>query len=147
MPSFRLRALVLAAGLLATLSGCASIDPLGRRSDFDDIQRNFTQYIRWGKFKEASQLLEPELRSDFLDLAPQLSDLRFTDFEILDVDLDQKTLAKATVEVRFEGYNLSSPVQKSVTLKQTWKKDESGAWRVALDLDKLRSGLLGSTTQ
>jgi len=144
MPSPRLRALALAAGLTALLGGCAGIDLLGRRSSFDETQKTFTQYIRWGRFEEASALIQPDLRSAFLDLAPELSDLRFTNYEILHVDLDQDTLAKATVEVRFQGYSLSSPVQKTVTLKQSWKKNEAGAWQVALDLDKLRAGLRGS---
>ena len=41
------------------VSGCTSIltDPMNRRGKFEDTQEMFTQYMRWGKFEEASQNL------------------------------------------------------------------------------------------
>ena len=70
--------------VLFGISGCLSVitDPLDRRGEFKEAQTQFTQYVRWGEFQEASKFVDPELREEFMTFAPEFSDLRFSDYEI-----------------------------------------------------------------
>ena len=129
------------------VSGCTSIltDPMNRRGKFEDTQEMFTQYMRWGKFEEASQFVDPGLRAQFMAFSPELSDLRFSDYEITRVDIGEELLS-ASVAVRFTGYRLSMPVERSVSLVEEWTRDEeTGVWTVKLDIEKLRNSLIRGT--
>jgi len=131
--------------VLIGLSGCVSAftDPMDRRGQFKDTQTKFTQYVRWGKFKEASVFVDPEMREQFMSFAPELSDLRFSDYEITQVDI-QDGVMSASVQVRYTGYRLSMPVEKSVNLTEEWTRDEAtGVWTVKLDIEKLRDTMIG----
>ena len=128
-----------ASGCLSTLT-----DPMDRRGQFKDTQTKFTQYIRWGKFQEASEFVDPELRADFMSYAPEFSDLRFSDYEITRVEIEEG-LQSASVDVRYTGYRLSMPFERSVDLTEEWTRDEStGVWTVKLDIEKLRQMLGGA---
>jgi len=132
--------------VLFSVSGCMSVitDPLDRRGAFEDTQERFTQYVRWGKFEEASQYVDPEMREQFMTFAPEFSDLRFSDYEINRIEI-QDGLQSATVHVRFTGYRLSMPFERSVDLTQEWTRDEaSGAWTVKVEIDKLRNTMIGT---
>jgi|GEM_PF-1842232 len=146
-PELRLfLSLVAFSAVLLLLAACASIDPLNRRRDFKDIQREFAQSLRWGKIDQASEQVVPAMREDFRSLQPQLADFRLTDYEILSVDLADD-LRKATVSVRFRGYGLSLPVERSVVVTENWSRDaQTGKWLVALDLARMRSMLKGAET-
>ena len=127
------------------ISGCLSVitDPLGRRAAFEDTQSTFTQYVRWGKFKEASQFVDPEIRNEFMSFAPEFSDLRFSGYETIGVDI-QDGVRSASVEVRFTAYSLSMPFERSVDLTQEWTRSEAtGVWTVKVDIKKLRDTLIG----
>ena len=131
--------------VLFSVSGCMSVitDPLDRRGAFEDTQERFTQYVRWGKFEEASQYVDPEMREQFMTFAPEFSDLRFSDYEINRIEI-QDGLQSATVHVRFTGYRLSMPFERSVDLTEEWTRDEStGVWTVKLDIKKLRDTMIG----
>jgi hypothetical protein len=131
--------------VLFGLSGRASVftDPLDRRGQFEDTQTRFTQHVRWGNFEEASKFVEPEIREQFMSCAPELSDLRFSDYEITQIDI-QDGLKSASVQVRYTGYLLSMPVERSVNLTEEWTRDEAtGVWTVKLDIEKLRDTLAG----
>ena len=134
---------VLLAALLG-LSGCSTItDPLDRRGQFEDTQEAFTQYVRWGRFDEASRFVDPEMREQFMSYAPEFSDLRFSDYEILEIDMGEG-LKSASVQVRYTGYRLSMPFEKTVSLTEEWTRDEAtGVWAVKLDIEKLRDTLVG----
>jgi hypothetical protein len=130
---------------LLGVSGCLSAitDPLDRRGEFEETQTKFTQYVRWGKFQEASEFLAPELRDEFMALAPEFSTVRFSDYEITDVDI-QDGIKSASVQVRYTGYRLDMPVEKSVALTEEWTRDEeTGVWTVKLDIEKLRNTMVG----
>jgi hypothetical protein len=127
-------------------SGCLSTitDPMDRRGQFKDTQTKFTQCIRWGKSQEASEFIDPELREEFMSYAPEFSDLRFSDYEITRVDIGEG-LQSASVDVRYTGYRLSMPFERSVDLTEEWTRDEStGVWTVKLDIEKLRQMLGGA---
>ena len=130
-------------GLLALLLlalGCVNLDdPFGSETDFRLIQKHFTQYVRWGKVREAAEFVVPEQRDDFLALGPDLTDIRFTDWETLSLQYGGET---ARAEVQLRGYRLSVPVERTVRLNQDWSKaEETGAWQVRLELAALREGL------
>ncbi len=134
--------------LLALLGiwGCISdiTDPLDRRGQFEDTQTKFTQYIRWGKFEEAARFVDPEMREEFMTCAPEFSDLRFSDYEINQVAI-QEGIQSASVDVRYTAYRLSMPVERSVDLTEEWTRDEkTGVWTVKLDIAKLRNTMYGA---
>jgi hypothetical protein len=136
----RRSALVLCCCLAFLASGCVNLmDPLGHEDDFRRLQKRFTQYVRWGKVHEASSFVVADQRADFLRLAPDLTDIRFTDYEITQLEYDDDS---AHVDVTLRGYRLSTPVEKTVHLSQDWTKaEETGSWQVRLELARLRSGL------
>ena len=105
--------------VLFGISGCLSAitDPLDRRGEFKDTQTKFTQYVRWGRFQEAAKFIDPELREEFMSCAPEFSDLRFSDYEITRVDIGEG-LQSASVEVRYTGYLLNMPFERSVDLTE-----------------------------
>lgn len=135
---------LMALAALATLCGslgCAWLDPLHRRSDFDQIQKSFTQDLRWGRMDKASERVAPELRAEFKSLAPGFQKLRITDYDIIDSKLDPD-LKHATVDVRYSGYRVDELVERSVTIHEDWTQDpETGKWEVKCDLAKLQRAL------
>jgi hypothetical protein len=95
--------------------------------------------VRWGKVHEASSFVVEEQRAEFLALAPELSDIRFTDYEITQLEYDEDS---AHVNVTLRGYRLTQAVEKIVQLNQVWEKTEdTDSWQVRLELAQLRSGL------
>ena len=131
--------------VLFGISGCLSAitDPLDRRGEFKETQTKFTQYVRWGRFQEAAKFIDPELREEFMSFAPEFSDLRFSDYEITRVDIEEG-LQSASVDVRYKGYLLNMPFERSVDLTEEWTRDEStGVWTVKLDIKKLRDTMIG----
>lgn len=140
MADLRRSAASLLVALLLPALGCVNLgDPFGHESDFRLIQKHFTQYVRWGKVREAAEFVVPEQRQDFLALGPDLTDIRFTDWETLSLDYAGET---ARAEVQLRGYRLSVPVERIVRLSQAWSKTEdTGVWRVRLELAALRAGL------
>jgi len=132
--------LVLGALLCFVVSGCVSnlLDPMGHEDDFRDLQKRFTQYVRWGKIHEASVFVVEDQRDEFLALAPELTDIRFTDWEVTKLDYGSQS---AHVDVMLRGYRLSQPVERVVHLAQQWDKAEDKGWQVRLELAELKSGL------
>jgi len=140
MADLRGPALALALLLCALASACVNpADPFGNEADFQLIQKHFTQYVRWGKVREASEFVVPEQRAEFLALGPDLTDIRFTDWEILTLEYQEKS---ARVDVQLRGYRLTTPVERIVNLVQNWEKaEDTGKWQVRLELAALRDGL------
>ena len=127
--------------LVALLSSCMSLsDPMHHEDSFTESMRTFTQYVRWGNFSGAAAYVTEEQQDEFIELAPQISDVRFTDYEILRNDLnDERT--EATVDVVFTGYRLSSPISRTMRLRQVWKRTGSSEWRVTVELGAMRKAL------
>jgi hypothetical protein len=137
MADLRRRAFLVVLCVLPVFACMNPADPLGHEDDFRLIQKRFTQYVRWGKVREAAAFVVPEQRAEFLALGPDLTDVRFTDWETLTLDYAGET---ARVDVQMRGYRLTSPVERTVHLVQDWEK-EHGAWLVRLELAALREGL------
>jgi hypothetical protein len=135
------RSLLVLGALLAALAafGCVNpSDPFGREDDFRRLQKRFTAYVRWGKVHEASVFVVEEQREEFLALAPDFSDIRFTDYEITRLDFEKET---AHVDVMLRGYRLTTPVERIVHLAQKWNRTEETGWMVRLELAELKTGL------
>ena len=131
--------------VLFGVSGCLAriTDPLDRRGHFEDTQTKFTQYVRWGKFQQASQFVNPEIRAEFMSYAPEFSDLRFSEYEITRIDI-QDGVRSASVDVRVTAYRLSMPFERSVDLTEEWTRNEAtGLWTVKVDIRKLHDTLSG----
>jgi hypothetical protein len=143
MTGARLTARAFVAALLTlAASACMSFsDPMHHEDNFRDHMRTFTQYVRWGNFSGAAGYLVEDQKDAFLDLAQQLSDVRFTEYEILRQDLNESRTA-ATVEITLTGYRLSSPISRTVRLRQDWKRIEgSSRWEVRIELENMRAAL------
>jgi hypothetical protein len=136
MAELRRRGLLVSWAFVA-LACVNPSDPFGHESDFRLIQKHFTQYVRWGKVREAAAFVVPEQREEFLALGPDLTDIRFTDWEILTLEYAGES---ARVDVQLRGYRLTTPIERTVLLVQDWQKAE-GAWQVRLELAALREGL------
>lgn len=128
-----LRWLVLCALLLAGPAGCITwfTDPMGHHAAFDDTQRQYTQYLRWGEIEKASAFVDPELREAFLEQAPVFETMRITDFSIGQVEyLDES----AKVTVTYQGYSLETFVERKIREDQSWyREDGSNRWLVRSD--------------
>jgi hypothetical protein len=134
---------VLIAALIALSSGCYMLsikDPMHREDEFTDAMRTFTQYVRWGNFNGAALYVVDEQQDGFMELAPQLTDLRFTDYEILRKDLNEERTA-ATVDVVLTAYRLSSPISRTIRLHQAWKRTDDNEWKVSIELGPMREAL------
>lgn len=143
MTGIRTAALALCLAFTAGGLGCAAIsikDPMHHEDTFEENMRKFTQYVRWGNFNGAALYVVDEQQDDLLELAPQLSDVRFTDYEILRKDLNDER-NEAVVDVVFTGYRLSSPISRTMRLHQVWKRTGLSDWRVTIELGPMREAL------
>jgi hypothetical protein len=113
-----LAALTLLAGV-----GCASTfaDPTGRTTALENAQRRYTQLVRWGEIRRASAYVEPDLREEFLTYEPFFEQIRFTDTEAQDVDLDPSQ-DTASVEVTYHAYSLATFQEKQIVETQAWTR-------------------------
>ncbi len=129
--------------VMALLMGCANVnleDPFNDRSILHDTQKEFNNYLRWGVIDKAAQFVVAEQRAEFQSIAPHLSDLRISNYETIHVK--QTGENEAEVMVRYEGYSMVSPIQRSIILEQTWTRDvESEFWLVRLEVNRLRDAL------
>ena len=126
---------VLLVTLVCSLgTGCfwwnyGQFDPLQKGDDFDQARKRFTRMIRWGQIDRASQYVLQEEREEFFEAAKVLRGVRFTDYEVLSVEVKDR-LNTATVHVMFRGYAISQPLEKSVSVKQEWQR-VGDSWRVS----------------
>ena len=133
-----LRSLVVLMGAAAILAGCATIDPWGHRRSLEDAQRTYTRMVRWGDFHKASVWVDPDLVDSFLDDALKLSEVRFTDYEIGALDMEDDT---ATVRVQYHAYHAATLLEGTLYETQDWYY-EDGKWRVRPRLAGIQKGLV-----
>ncbi len=143
MTGIRTAARMALVALVALCAGCNMLsfkDPMHHEDTFTDAMRQFTQAVRWGNFNGASKFVVDEQRDEFLQLAPEISDVRFTDYEILSQDLNEDR-NEATVDVIYTGYRLTSPISRSIRLHQKWKRTGTTDWKVTVELGPMREAL------
>jgi hypothetical protein len=127
-------------GLLAVLVGSIGLgcaygeirwkDPLGRKKALEESQKRYTDLVRWSAFDKAVRYVDPEVREEFLDIAPSFEQLRFSDYEIVPIEIDQET-GEATVEVTYHAYSMASAYEVAIVETQHWSRDDfTNSWRV-----------------
>ncbi|MGH0037716.1 MAG: hypothetical protein ACQGVK_22015 [Myxococcota bacterium] len=122
---------------LATLPGLGCAfgeinlkDPFNRGYSLREAQRKYTEYVRWSEFKKAAGFVQDDLVEAFLRDAPSLKELRFTDYEIGQVEIDDET-GESTVEVTYYAYQPASPLEITIVETQHWQRDSiANDWMV-----------------
>jgi hypothetical protein len=135
-----LAALLLAAATLTT--GClfshGQFDLLGSGTAFDESQERFSRLVRWGYWEKAAEMVAPEDREHFLEAMSSLGDIKFTDWEVVVMDV-AKGFHTADVDVRLEGYRESTLIHYEGVMTQHWELKDAvrGSWMVRPDVDGL----------
>jgi hypothetical protein len=136
-----LAALLLAA--TATLgSGCiwsyGQIDVTGAGDAFEESHERFTRLVRWGHWQMATELVKDDQRDAFIDAMEALGDVRFTDWEVMTMDMGDG-FHTAHVEVRLEGYRQATLETFSAVMVQDWESqgETKNTWRVNPDLTSI----------
>jgi hypothetical protein len=128
---------------IALLTGCAATltDPLGRQEALETVQKQYTELIRWGDLERASKYVEPSEREAFVALAKTLEGIRFTDFEIADIEYQGED--EVTVAVTYHGYALHTLVERRFRERQIWTREPGvrNTWSVRSDLGEAMSAL------
>ncbi len=105
-------------------------DPFNRGYSLQEAQRRYTSLVRWSEFKKAAEFVEEEHRDAFLEDAPSFRELRFTDYETGQVDIDDET-GESIVEVTYYAYTPTSPLEVTIIETQHWKRETVGNdWEV-----------------
>ncbi len=130
-----LAALTLLAGV-----GCASTfaDPTGRLTALENAQRRYTQLVRWGEIRRASAYVEPDLREEFLSYEPFFEQIRFTDTETEEVNLDPSQ-DTASIEVTYHAYSLATFQEKRIFETQEWTRYDGiqNNWLVRPEIEEI----------
>jgi hypothetical protein len=141
-------AVLLLAAAAALSSGCllshGQLDLLGSGTAFDETQERFNRLVRWGHWEMAAELVADDQREHFVDVMETLRDVKFTDWEILVMDV-AKGFDTAHVSVRLEGYKKSSLVYYEGVLEQDWTRIQGieSTWVVRPNVDALSVAFAG----
>ncbi len=106
-----------------------------RMSQLQESAETFGAFLRWGRVEEASTLLHPESRAEFLAHRHVLGEqMRFTDFEVGAAQTGEDP-DEAFVVVRFRAYRLPGIEEIASRDRQRWER-ENGRWYLRIDLDR-----------
>jgi len=130
----------LLASALLLVSACSTVGPFGQEGALEETQRKYVRLMRWGEYDAASIFVTEDARERFAEEIPALQNVRFTDYRVLDTDMNTSG-DQATVLVSYQAYHLNRLIEHGWSEKQTWKRGEEGEWRVTPDLEGLRSAL------
>lgn len=108
---------------------------LGGKSDqFETGHLEYTQMVRWGNFDKAAGWIAQESAEKFLADAAVAEKLRFTDYNILNKNLNSEDWT-ATVTVRYEMHLVDELINRTVTEKQNWKFNQTAdRWELNTNL-------------
>jgi hypothetical protein len=98
----------------------------------EDSVRTYAKLVRWGEIERASLFVDESARADFDALAPALSRLHFTDFDIGPVTQIGEAEARLTVVYRF--YDVNTLVEHEIAMPQVWTAAGRREWSVRPDL-------------
>jgi hypothetical protein len=96
--------------------GCATLTD--QRVMFKDSQRRYTRLMRYTDFDRARAFVAVDAKDDFRETTEGLRDIRFTDYEIQEIESDGKS---GTVTVEYSGYRASSPTVVTLSEEQHWE--------------------------
>lgn len=123
--------------------GCASggLDLMAHRHMFDQSQRSYTQFVRWGDFDRASEFVEPEHRAEFLAETAGFGNVRISEYEIRKLEFSDG-MRTATVDVTYQAYDISTLLVRSFDETQEWSRNRmTNVWLLRPRLEQLRSGI------
>lgn len=115
----------------STLLACAHIAE-DQALMFEVSQRRYTQLIRFTDYERAGRYVAPDDRVGFRARTEALGDLRFTDYEVREVENLGNT---ATAQVAYIGYRASDPIVVTYVEDQEWEND-GGAWVVRSHIEE-----------
>ena len=139
-----LRQPLVALLLVFTLSGCSVLGyadpkfalPAKRAKAMKLSTDAFATNLRWGRYSEAGAFVEPDKRMEFLKMVRNPnSSIRFTDYEVVAVEMSDEEVTEATALVNFRLHRLPSMREVYFQDEQTWKYDAGDRkWYVDPDL-------------
>ncbi len=126
---------------LFVLSGCSVLvqaytDPLGRRSELQLVQREYSKYIRWGDVEAAAKFVHPDLQQEFMELEADFKLLRVSDFDIGAIEYGEG-LDTATVRVVYHAYSIRTLIEREIKEEQLWERLGGNHWVVRPKLEGL----------
>lgn len=128
--------LLLAVALAGGALGCAfgelrPHDPLQREYSLEEMQKRYTDLVRFGNFSMAARYIAPEQRRTFMASMPREDELRFLDYET-DPFVLNEAMTESTVEVVYTAYSPWVLTQVELFETQTWSRPEGigNRWRV-----------------
>lgn len=131
-----IRRLALAAVLLGgTGLGCAAGGQTARETNFHEIQKHYTQLMRWSQFDRARNFVDLEDVGAFSKQTRSFSDVRFTDYAIREVEFAEDG-ATATVQVTYFAYLRTEPVAVAYDEHQEWHRPDGRLWRVRSNFER-----------
>ena len=119
-------------GCLGTLTS----DPMGRKYSLENIQRRYTELIRWGEFQRAANYVEAEALEEFSIFESSFANIRITDYEVGRIELDSEKKS-ATVQVTYHGYRDGLFIEKPLRETQRWIRKNGNHWQVRPELAQL----------
>ncbi len=128
--------LALAAALLGASSiACAAGSQTARETDFYEIQKHYTQMMRWSQFDRARNLVDAEGLGTFSEQTRSFRDVRFTDYAIHGVEFAEDG-ATATVQVTYIAYLRTAPMAVAYDEQQQWSRPDGRLWRVRSNFER-----------
>ena len=121
-------AALCAAWLAGGSLGCAfgefrPHDPLQREYSLEEMQKRYTDLIRFSNFEMAVGFVEREHRKAFIHAMPHEDDLRFLDYETDPFVLNDE-MNESTIEVVYTAYSPWTLRQIEVYETQEWSRTE-----------------------
>lgn len=141
--------LLSAFALLGSL-GCAFgeiywSDPLKREYSLQEVQKRYTDLVRFSQFDQASQFVDSEVRKDFVANAPDWKEIRFTDYESEPIDIDEET-GRAIIKVTYTAYRSNSPIEEELVETQEWfRVNVMNSWQVRPTFEGMVPGFVPLT--
>jgi hypothetical protein len=141
----RFRSAVIVLSLVA-FSGCSAIGyadpkfwlPHKREAQMKRSAEAFAANVRWGRYQQAAQLVDPEYRIDFLQAIDTTENVRYTEYEIMTVEMGPER-KEASALVEFKLHRLPSMTEIAFRDEQTWRYEPAArGWYLMPELGLYR---------
>jgi len=141
----RVALLLVQLGLTACVaSALAPIKP--ETPPLDESAEQYNNDVRWGRWHEAAERVEPERRNAFLNLLDDKDNpYRFTSVDVIHTEAKSSDGTEIDLLVSLEYYRLPSVEERKVRQLQHWRYDvPTKKWVVTPDLSVLRDDVSGA---
>ncbi len=115
--------------------GCAVGGQTARETDFYEIQKHYTQMMRWSQFDRARGFVDAEGVGEFSEQTRSFRDVRFTDYAIREIEFTEDG-STATVQVTYFAYLRTEPIAVAYDEQQQWSRPDGRLWRVRSNFDR-----------